>query len=247
MRPITLTLILLLICAAAQAKQYKAKGAKPESIDSLYYFEPVGSIGMIATRNDLMKSDSLSVKNVLAQKALLQHYTEKLKLAGPVQVNDTVLQKRIKKELLELMANAAKKKYFEELGHSSVIDSVMDAGNKRFALIMLNQGFVRTKENKRWQQKQANAQSALAGLGLLGALGALAFSNNGTSAVPLIATSSDLYIMIIDARENKTYYFGSDFSHTGFDYNPTDVNELNEQFTTLFEGFYFPRSNNQRI
>jgi hypothetical protein len=243
MRPVILTFFFLLSLTAAHARQYKSKGAKPDQIDSLYYFEPVGSVGMIATRNDLMKSDSLSAKNIQVQKNLLQHYTEKLRLTGQIQVHDTLLQKRIKNELLELMTNAARKKYFEELGHSSVIDSVMDAGKKRFALILFNQGFVRTRENKRWQQRQANTVGAF---GLLGALGTLAFAKDAF-AVPLISTSSDLYIMIIDAQENKTFYFGSAFSHAGFDYNPIDVNELNEQFITLFEGFYFPRSNNQRI
>ena len=91
---------------------------------------------------------------------------------------------------------------FEKIEGKSIIDSLMDAKGKRFGFIVLNTGFVRSKENFRAQRRK-NEWKSLGG-SLAGALFGVGVY------YPTIYSASNVYAMIIDAKENKTVFYNED-------------------------------------
>lgn len=215
-------------------KRHVAAHASASKIDSLYFFQPVSVIGKISYADKYNYDDSLSKRNQDLQAQVIRSYADRMKLAGLFPVTDTALNTRVENEIVFLLLQAHNKKYLEDLQEHSVIDSLMDAAGRRYALIELNMGFVRTAQSYKQMQRENRSRMLAAQLSLFG----------GSYEISVFA-ASDMYVMIIDAQENKTYYYNEDQSGIN-EVNPLVEASLKNQFRTLFEGFFFSKPNMER-
>lgn len=228
-----LMLVILLTCSNngfAKAR-YKAKDASAKHIDSLYYFQPVSGIAYVPEGDKITRNDSCSWLNSDILCTVFESCRASMHIAGKIEIADTSLRRRVFKEICLLIDSAPKQRYFEHLEQSSVLDSIMDAGGKRFALIVGNYGYARSaKSLKRFNRELRRA----------------AFMNPpiwgfySRSQDPTIAYSTSLSIMVamvIDAKENKTYFYNTDMDVA----HPLNFSDLRDQLRVVFQKFFFSK------
>lgn len=221
----TILFLSLLIYNPLIARHHKAAATKPSEIDSLYFLKPLCYVSLINDGNKAEYNDSLSSLCQKFQMEVANKYAEKIKLAGTIISDDTNVQRELYNEVDFLLVNARRKRYYEDLNLSkSVLDSIMDAQGKRYALLMLDKGFVRTKKNYREQ----SAKATVVGLATVG----------NYMPVP-IKEYSDVTVMIYDAKENRTAYFN--YSYGQEMYSLIDHKDIESLFIHAFRGFFWPK------
>jgi hypothetical protein len=104
-----------------------------------------------------------------------------------------------------------------------VIDSLLEASNKRFGLITVTRGFTRGKGNFSSQI----AKGVLIGIVTLGMY----------YQVPIKANST-LFAMIVDAKDNNVAFFKE---LSGQDKEPLNKTVLEKQINELFEGYFWTK------
>jgi hypothetical protein len=219
-------LLYVLLFFSISATAHKAKKAKAKEIDSLYVFTPVSDIETITSGDITEFSDSLSNINASLLSTLLKN-NGRIKFAGFVPV-DPILSTRVSDEILMLISNAERHRYLEDIGIPTVIDSIMDVSSKRFALILFSKGFIRTKENFK-TENQENLGKAIVSLGFY--------------IEKAFKSGSAIYAMIIDAKENQTYYYKRSTTVGDVYGSPLSNDVLKERIKYLFAGFFWPKPN----
>ena len=118
-----------------------------------------------------------------------------------------------------------------------MLDSMMDANNRRFLLLMVNKGIVQPNEyESNYPATNDNEKRIFP----------LLDDNYEPKGRDTMPNGSNLYVMIIDARENKTYCYNATISRAKDDYDPLETDDLIRQLHTVFEGFYFSKPGLER-
>lgn len=235
---VLLVLGVVLSCSnnSAAGVRYKAKGASARHIDSMYYFHPVSSIGYVPDGNLITRNDSCSLLNGDILCNVFESNRAAMHIGGKIEITDTSLDRSVFYEILRLFDSAIKKVYFEQSYQSSVLDSIMDAGGKRFALIMLSHGYVRSakslKDFNREFRKRMFLNPPIWGFNTQ------PFDRNMADGT----NSSTIFAMIIDAKENRTYFFNSDTEIA----HPLNFSDLRSQLRTVFQTLFFSRPSLER-
>ena len=240
-RLLLLAVTIIIAVPARAGKKHLATHARAKDIDTLYFIEPVTLIAKITDANTAVYNDTISRIACGIQTNVLHHYGDKMRLADEIDISDKNLKTRVRKEIAMLLQRANNKEYFEDTTYHSVIDSIMDATGRRFVLIELNDGFVRSKDNYKQQRRQNNwnigirAMTGLAGMQLI----------DRAPSADLI--SSGISVMIIDAKENRTYYYNDDRStYRKDEYNPVNEGSQLTEFKLLFDGFFWSKPSQER-
>ena len=210
--------------------KYVGRHAAPKNIDTLFYFEPLSSIKFLDDKPQPRVTDSLSKVSRSLQRKLLENNAEVMRNATLITVTNPQLQKRIDNEFVYLIGNAIKGKLYEDVDTTSVIDSFMDATNRRFVLLLFNDGYVKSGR-KIWDDKYDHNYRA-----------AKAWGYSDYMPGPVGIT---IYGMIFDAGENKTYYFNKDTEYES-GYQPLELSHLQILLKTVFEGFFWPKHSQER-
>ena len=225
--PIVL-IVLMLTNMPGYANRHRSKAVKAKYIDSLMTFSPVSSIYVISEGNAMEFDDSVSRLSAVRLDEVVQLHADKMKLRRKFTTDDSNLRQRAMEEIVFLFKLASKKVFLEDTQGVPVLDSINRAGGMRYVLLTLNEGFIRTKENYRTQNKKAIGP-AIATLGMY-------------MRTPIPAASF-MQVMILDMEAHKTYYFADFMDHAGihatFKSNPLNREALDKQFMTLFNYFFW--------
>jgi hypothetical protein len=144
-------------------------------------------------------------------------------LTGTILPADTIIQKRIEKEVEYLCISADRQRNISGLKLTPVLDSLLEIGGKRFGLITVTTGFTRDKGNYGGQIAKGVA------IGIL---------TMGMYNQTPVKANSTIYSMIIDAKENNiAFYKKSSLQNK----EPLDKAVLTKQIQKLYEGYFWTK------
>ncbi|XZF16677.1 hypothetical protein ACTHGU_11115 [Chitinophagaceae bacterium MMS25-I14] len=200
-----------------------AKGATAAKIDNLYYFEPVSLIGWINNGDEVELDDSLSAVNLNIEKQLLNDYAAEMKRPVKIELPDNYSKQRFLDELILMQTKKGYKQYCKGIPGDSFIDSLLDHTGRRYGMVLCNAGYVRSKKN--YNRRGAAGAVSTAGL---------------QHDDPVMKEAVRMFVMIIDAAENKVCYTRT-FGLTSDRDNPTDKAILTAKFNLVFNGFFWKK------
>jgi hypothetical protein len=215
-------LIALLSFASCQTG-YVAQGIKANQIKDIACLPPIISIQVIEQGNQGLYDPFLSQKAAAEYKSLIEipHNQKFLHLS-----NDTLptmpihLQRRIMNEGHYLVAQAVGQRSVQNLPISPTIDSVLEANNKRYGMICVENGFTRTKQN----QRDKAAETVGIGLLTLGMYIPISYSAGAT-----------MYCVLVDAQTNQAIYCHSAQMTDNEPDNPETISKL---LSAVFRDFF---------
>jgi hypothetical protein len=218
---ILFSLALLIFFSSCSTSKILTSDVKPAEIKELHYFEPISYISLIESGNRAKFNDTLSrFSEQLLQKAVKKQ-EGKVPVKEVVSIEDTNIKNKIKQEISFMLLSSNSKKKMSKLKITPVIDSILEANGNRFGLITIGYGFTRVKGNYGNQIAKGVAMGILT-LGMF-------------YQVP-IKSSSAVYVMIVDAKENNIAFFRKSFIQ---DNEPLDENNIMEQIRKLFDGYFW--------
>ena len=211
---------------SCSTSKYLSSDVKPAEINDMLKIEPFSYISLIEQGNRSYYNDSISQSTKIILNQLLDSYKWHLRLSSiEVQLTD-YSRGRLEEEISFLLTSVERNKSIKYIQITPLIDSLLRANNKRFGLIVVQNGFTRAKGNYGGQVAKA------VGLGILtGVLTGIAFYETPIKA------NSTLYAMIVDNREkNIAFYHKSSLQ----DKEPTERTNFITQINNIF-GKYFWR------
>lgn len=195
---------------------------QPTEISDIQKFETYSYITLIEGGNRGKLNDTVSKKSKEIFGETLSTFRN-IPLTGNILTTDTITQKRIEKEIEYLCISADGQRSISGLKLTPVLDSLLEAGKKRFGLITITTGFTREKGNYGGQI----AKSVAIGILTLGMY----------YQTPIKANST-IYCMIIDAKDNNIAFFRKSSLQ---DKEPLDKSVLTKQIQKLFEGYFWTK------
>lgn len=194
---------------------------KPSEVTDLQYFEPMSYISLIESGNKSKFNDTLSAKSEKLILKTVEEFGGKIPVTSIISVSDSNTKSLLEKEVEFLCLSAERQKNIENLKITSIIDSFLETKGKRFGLITVATGFTRAKGN----YGREIAKGAAMGILTLGMY----------YQTP-IKSSSTIYVMIVDTKENNVAFFAKSVLQ---DKDPLDETVLKKQFQKVFEGYYW--------
>ncbi len=187
--------------------------------------EPISHISLVEKGDEPAYNDSISKSTEIILNESLAGLGEKLHLCPEEQKTaDSLERKALKKEidLLILSVEQNKKKKITT-PITPLIDSILTANNKRFGLVITQQGFTRSKRNYRGQIAKG------LGIGIL-TLGMF-------YTVPYKANSM-IYALIVDSKDKNVTFCNRSFI---LDQEPTKRENIDKQLRKIFENHLWKR------
>lgn len=184
-----------------------------DNIKQMQLFEPLAYVGSIENGNKFIYSDSLTevAKNLFTEE-LAQGKT--LPITGNILIEDSLLNLRVQSEIYILMSYVENHYRFDKVAIPPTIDSILEARNERFGLLVYNWGFTKTSGNY-----DNGAQIVIQTLGTI-------------YTVPCLdMTRSD--IVIVDSQNNNLAYVGK--SHNTSD--PIKAQTYRKQIDDLLKEY----------
>lgn len=184
-----------------------------DNIKQMQLFEPLAYVGSIENGNKFIYSDSLTevAKNLFTEE-LAQGKT--LPITGNILIEDSLLNLRVQSEIYILMSYVENHYRFDKVTIPPTIDSILEARNERFGLLVYNWGFTKTSGNY-----DNGAQIVIQTLGTI-------------YTVPCLdMTRSD--IVIVDSQNNNLAYVGK--SHNTSD--PIKAQTYRKQIDDLLKEY----------
>lgn len=208
----------LFVCSCTITKPLTSN-VQPTEVNEIQRFETFSYITLIEGGNTQKYNDTISTKaKEIFQETLIKFNT--IPLTGNINSTDTVIQKRIEREIQYLCVSADRNRNISGLKLTPVLDSLLDNKGKRFGLITIATGFTRAKGNYGGQI----AKGAAIGILTLGMY----------SQSPIKANST-VYAMILDAQENSIAFFRKSVLQNK---DPLDKDVMAKQIQRLFEGYF---------
>ncbi|RAV27964.1 hypothetical protein [Sinomicrobium soli] len=223
MRKTTFLVLIAGALASCAANKYLASLVKPGEVSEMAYFEPVSYISLIEKKNKPAPNDSLSSVASFRLDSVIHADVKRLRISKKIEVQDTGLEERLKEEISTLIGQAFKTKKPEQVRLSPMVDSLLKAGNTRFAMASIVSGFDRRKGNYGGQV----AKGAALGILTLGLYAPVPLKSNIT-----------IHTVIFDGeRGNIAFYRQTPLKEK----SPTDPEVLAGEFSQVFEGYLYPR------
>jgi hypothetical protein len=195
---------------------------KSSEVTSMACFEPLSFIKLIETKNTAVYSDSVSTVSRKMHLDLITAQKQQLRIENLVMWQDSAYAKKMRKDIQSLLDQCVKYETPDSVHLPARLDSVLEASKTRFGLVVVANGFTRTKDNYSKEVAKAVA-TGIATMGLY-------------SRVPIKANSS-VYAIIVDSKENNVAFYRVN-ELKGKD--PLDVVVLQDQYKKIFKG-YFPK------
>jgi hypothetical protein len=196
---------------------------KVKEVRDVQYFEPLSYISLIEAGNKPWYNDSLSNESKKLVSKIIENNKQQIPITEKIVVTDTLLSRKLEAEFNNLVILTKQKKSLSKIKITPIIDSLLDANNKRFGLITVATGFTRVKKNYSKQVAKGTA------VGLL---------TLGMYVQSPVKSASSLYVLIADARENNiAFYSQSELKEK----EPLSEKNINKQFLTVFKGYFLPR------
>jgi len=174
----------------------------------------------------MIQNDSLSIVSKQLLNESVQEFKNNISLTGTIIVTNNTIKQRLEKDIeyLYMNANDIKVLSISSIRITPLIDSLLEANNKRFGLIIVECGYIRTNRN------YGNQIAVSVPINILSRV----IVPGSPLSIPHKAYSA-LYVMIVDAEQDniafyrKTSKFGA----------PTDKSVITYQLNKIFKGYYF--------
>jgi len=217
-----ITLGFLTVSSCTTTRPLKSD-VKPSEVTDLQYFEPFSYISLIETGNRAKYNDTISKKSEELLLNVVNKFGGKIPVTGIISVSDTITKNKLEKEIEFLFLSADRTKNISNLKITPIIDSLIAANGKRFGLITVGTGFTRAKGNYGGQIAKGAA------IGIL---------TLGMYVQTPIKSSSVIYVMIVDIKQNNVAFFKKSILQ---DKDPLDEAVLKKQFQKIFEGYFWSK------
>ena len=210
---------LLLSCSVGKSFQTSTPASE---ILSIAYFEPMAFVHYIEKGNQSVLSDSLySITKHKLDSLVLKHQN-RLRLSEELQFENEISRSIFNSETGRLANTITRQRSLSGTSIPSVVDSVMEKNNTRFAVSIVASGFGRRKGNYGGQVAKG------IGVGLL-TLGLY-------TPVP-IKSSLVLYGFIFDSKKDEVTYFKRQASYKQID--PTSSESIEWMLKELFNNYLY--------
>jgi len=213
----------LLYFYSCTTSKLMTSSVQPSEVTELQWIEPYSQISLIEKGNQIKYNDSLSKVSKRLIKKVSESFKENLPLTSECMVSDTVLQRKLNKEITSLFSLAIKMHNINNIKITPLIDSLLEASGKRFGLITISSGFTRVKGNFGKQVWKG------AGVGLL---------TLGMYTQTPIKANSSLYAMIVDAKDDNIAFYKRSFLENK---EPLEEDVLKKQFRDVFSGYFLAK------
>jgi len=195
----------------------------PTEVNDLQKFETFSYISLIESGNRGKYNDTLSNQSKILLGEIFESFNKNIPITGQINVTDTIVKKRMEKEIELLCVMTDRKRSVSDLKLTPTLDSLLEKTGKRFGLISVTTGFTRKKGNYGGQVAKGAAMGILT-LGMY-------------YQVPIKAYSV-VYVMIVDGQENNIAFFRKSFLK---DKEPLDKVVVTRQIQKIFENYFFHR------
>jgi len=197
---------------------------KPNEVSDIQKFEPLSFISLIEKGNRAKYNDSLSQKSKALLYDAIDTFKQMIPFTGDIFISDTSCNRKLKKEILFLLNSANKQQMISTIKIPPILDSILESKGKRFGLITVASGFTRTDGNYGGQLAKG------LGIGLL---------TLGMYVQTPVKSKSNIYIMIVDAKENNIAFFRKSILK---EEEPLDRSVLKKQIQKIFEGYFWDKN-----
>ena len=202
---------------------YVAQGIKANQVKDIACLPAIVSIQVIEQGNQGLHDPFLSQKAASEYKSLIgiPHNQKFLHLSSDSLPEMPInLQRRIMNEGHYIVAQAIGQRSVQNIPISPTIDSVLEANNKRYGMICVENGFTRTKQNRR----DKTGETIGIGLLTLGMYVPISYSSGVT-----------MYCALVDAQTNQTIYCHSAQMTDNEPDNPETIGKL---LSAVFRDFF---------
>jgi len=213
--------IVCLVCSSCMTTKLVTSNVKATEIADLQLIDPLSLIFRIESGNKGYYNDSLSNISKQYITSYLNSLNGKIPLTGNIFVSDTAIKNKLNAEIGFLFSSAYRPKDVPSIKITPIIDSLLEANQKRFGLIIVTTGYTRAKGNFGKQL----AKGAAIGLLTLG----------WVTPMPYRA-SSIIYAMIVDSKEKNISFVRRS---TQDNLEPLDHSVINNQIKDIFEGYFW--------
>jgi hypothetical protein len=228
MKKIVLFLCIAVLCAACSTSKFSTSDVKPVEITEMLKIEPFSYISFIERGNQGVISDSISRISKAVLNESLGTFSERLRLS-PVEIilADSVERHKLEEELRILITTADRNKNVQNIPITPVVSSLLSTSGKRFGLIIVQNGFTRTRSNYGGQV------AAQIGIGILtGVLTGRSYYQNPIKA------NSILYAMIVDNQNKNVAFYNKNVLQ---DKEPVEKEHIIRQLNKVFEKYFWDK------
>jgi hypothetical protein len=221
MNPVKCLIVILLACFLFSCTTTKpfVSSVNPNELTDVQRFEPLSFIQLIEIGNSGQFNDSLSLLSKKLINETLDGYKEIVPISNAIAI-DGFFEKIAVEEEIEFLCTATDKgSNLSIMKITPVIDSILDAREKRFGMLTFSTGFTRAKYNYGLQV----FKSIFLGVFTL-----------GMYVQTPVKASSTVYIMIVDAKDNNIAYFRKSFLHGS---EPLKPKVIKNQIESIFKNY----------
>ena len=213
------------LCVSCSSSRFYTSDVKPYEINEMIKFEPLSFISFIEKWNNDIYNDSISEYAQMVLNESLDSFWEILRLSpDEIIMIDDIERNEFEQEINLLISMAENNKKKHDIPITPLIESLLNEFDKRFGLIILQDGFTRSKRNY-------NRQVALSiGMGILTGI-----SGVSTYQTPVKANST-LYAIIVDNKEKNVAFFNKSVLQNK---EPTDKENIIKQLNALFTKYFW--------
>lgn len=225
-------IFLVFILGSCSTTELLTSDVKSSEVIDLQYFEPFSYV----SGGKEMLNDSLSNNSKQLITEIVHDLKDKISISGTIFVTNHTIKQRLEKDIENLImsANDIKLLSISSIRITPLIDSLLESNNKRFGLITVDCGYLRSSCNNAKQNALQITGAVVIGVPLFimtkGLFHSSPFSLSNKSF-------SALYVMIVDADQDNIAFYRK--SHRNGE--PTDKKVLTDQFEKIFKGYYFTK------
>ncbi len=224
MKNVTLFLCVVFLCISCSPSKFLTSDVMPDEITEMLKIEPLSYISLIESGNRSVYNDSISKNTQLVLNESLETFKNKLHLSSEeIVLTDSLIKNRLEREINFLIMSAERKRSINGISITPLIDSLLDANNKRFGLIIVQSGFTRAKGNYGGQIAKG------IGIGIL---------TLGMYYQTPIKANSTLYAMIVDNKNKNVSFYNKSVLQ---DKEPTEKENIIKQIKIIFEKYFWDK------
>ena len=221
MKSVRLFLWIALLCSSCSGSKVLTSEVLPNEITEMIKIEPFSYISLIEKANRGVYNDSISSSTKTLLNESLNIFKEKLRLSPEeIIITDPTERIKLEQELNFLIMTAERNRAIENIQITPLIDSLVTANDKRFALIIIQSGFTRKKNNYGSQIAKG------IGMGIL---------TMGMYYQTPIKSRSIIYAMIVDNQNKSIAFYNKSILQ---DKEPTEKENIIKQLNRIFENYF---------
>ncbi len=214
----------VILFSSCTTSKFLTSGIKSLEINEMSKIEPCSYISLIEKGNRSAYNDSISCETKIMLDESLETFREKLHLSSEdVKITETLERKKFEQEINFLILSAERNRNVKNIHITPLIDSLLSIRDKRFGLIIVQNGFTRTKGNYGGQIAKG------VGMGIL---------TMGMFYQTPIKANSTIFALIVDRKNKNVAFYNKNRLQ---DKEPADKKNITKQIQKVFEKYFWEK------